>query len=133
MSSVELLTVEDCFLIEGRGVVVIPDFSVPDGWKDRTDTVVVMKPDGHRYDATARFSMSHFRMLDPKAPIDKRWRVVVLLLDRKKEDLPVGSKIIVSQEVRDAILPHNVVQQTRCSEPGDGAPVDNRGSVAPGH
>ena len=25
-----------------------------------------------------------------------------------------------------------VVQQTRCSEPGDGAPVDSRGSVAPG-
>ncbi len=25
------------------------------------------------------------------------------------------------------------VQQTRCSEPGDGAPVCNRGSVAPGH
>jgi hypothetical protein len=24
-------------------------------------------------------------------------------------------------------------QQTRCSEPGDGAPVDNRRSVAPGH
>jgi len=23
-------------------------------------------------------------------------------------------------------------EQTRCSEPGDGAPVDNRGSVAPG-
>jgi len=25
------------------------------------------------------------------------------------------------------------VEQTRCSEPGDGAPVGNRGSVAPGH
>jgi len=24
-------------------------------------------------------------------------------------------------------------QQTRCSEPGDGAPICNRGSVAPGH
>jgi hypothetical protein len=26
-----------------------------------------------------------------------------------------------------------IIQQTRCSEPGDGALVDNRGSVAPGH
>jgi hypothetical protein len=25
-----------------------------------------------------------------------------------------------------------LAQQTRCSEPGDGALVDNRGSVAPG-
>lgn len=113
MSSVELLTIEDCFLIEGRGVVVIPDFSVPDGWKDRTDTVVVTKPDGQRYDATARFSMSHLRMLDPKAPIDKRWRVVVLLLNGKKDELPVGSKILVSQEVRDAINRMAAISQIR--------------------
>jgi hypothetical protein len=108
MSRVELLTIEDLFLIEGRGVVVIPDFSVPDGWKDRTDTVVVTKPDGQQYEATAQFSMSHFRMLDPKTSIDKRWRVVVMLLNGKKEELPVGSKILVSQEIRDALLPHNV-------------------------
>jgi hypothetical protein len=30
-------------------------------------------------------------------------------------------------------LPYERAEQTRCSEPGDGAPVDNRGSVAPGH
>jgi hypothetical protein len=105
MSRVELLTIKDCFLIEGRGVVVIPDFSVPDGWKDRTDTVAVTKPDGQQYQATAQFNMSHFRMLDPKA---SGWRVVMLLPNGKKEDLPVGSKILVSQEIRDAILPHNV-------------------------
>jgi hypothetical protein len=29
--------------------------------------------------------------------------------------------------------PDEVAEQTRCSEPGDGALVDNRGSVAPGH
>ena len=104
MNHVELLTVQDCFLIEGRGVVVIPDFPVPHGWKDRTDTVVVVKPDGQQHQASIRFSMSHFRMLDPKA---SGWRVVALLLNGKKEDLPQGSKILVSQEVRDAILPHN--------------------------
>jgi hypothetical protein len=107
MSRVELLTIEDRFTIEGRGVVVIPDFSVPHGWKDRTATVVVTKPDGEQQEAEAQFSMSHFRPLDPKAPLHKRWRVVVLLLGGKKEDLPVGSKILVSQEVRDAILPPN--------------------------
>ena len=108
MSRVELLTVEDCFLIEGSGVIVIPDFHVPDGWKNRTDTVAVATPDGQRFETSAQFSMSHFKLLDPQAPIDKRWRVVVLLLNRKKEELPVGSKILVSQEVRDAILPGNV-------------------------
>jgi hypothetical protein len=104
MNHFELLTVQDCFLIEGRGVVVIPDFPVPHGWNDRTDTVVVVTPDGQQHQASIRFSMSHFRMLDPKA---SRWRVVALLLNGKKEDLPQGSKILVSQVVRDAILPHN--------------------------
>ena len=108
MSRVELLAIEDRFLVEGRGVIIVPDFSVPPGWKDRIDTVVVTKPDGQQHEAKAQFSMSHFRPVDPKAPIDKRWRIVVLLLGENKEDLPVGSKILVSREIRDAILPHNV-------------------------
>ena len=108
MSRVELLTVEDCFLIEGRGVIVIPDFSVPKGWKNRTETVAVAMPNGQQYEAAAQFSMSHFKLLDPTAPTDKRWRVVVLLMNRNKEELPIGSKILVSQAVKDAILPNNV-------------------------
>ena len=108
MSRVELLTVEDCFLLEGRGLVIIPDFSVPNGWTNRTETVAVTRPDGQQYEAAAEFSMSHFRLLDPRASIDKRWRVVVMLLNRKKDELPVGSKISVSRETKDAILPHNM-------------------------
>jgi hypothetical protein len=106
MNTVELLTVEDCFEISGRGVVAIPNFSVPHGWKDRIDTVVVAKPDGRQYEAVARFVMSHFNLVDPKASVDKSWRVVVLLSDRMRQELPVGSKILVSPQVRDAILPH---------------------------
>ncbi len=105
MGFVELLTVEDCFTIQGRGVVVFPDFFVPVGWKDRTDTIVVIRPDGHRYDATARFSVSRFQLLDPNAQIDKKWRVVVLLLKGRQEEVPVGSKLLVSQDVRNAIIP----------------------------
>ncbi len=105
MNAVELLTVEDSFQISGRGVVVVPDFSVPDGWKNRTATVVVEKPDGQQYDATAQFSISHFNIADPKVSIDMRWRVTVLLQDWNEEDLPAGSRIIVSREIRDAILP----------------------------
>jgi hypothetical protein len=106
MHRIELLTVADCFLIEGRGVVVIPDFSVPEGWKDRTDCVAVVKPNGQQYETTAQFSMSHYRLLDPNASIDNRWRVVAMLLNQNREDLPVGSKILVSPEVKDAVLPN---------------------------
>jgi len=104
MSRVELLTVEDCFLIEGRGLVVIPDFSVPNGWKNRTESVTVVRPDGQQCQGEAQFSMSHFRLLDPNALIDKRWRITVLLQNWKKEELPVGSKIFVSQQAKDAIV-----------------------------
>jgi hypothetical protein len=104
MSRVELLTVEDRFLIEGRGVIVIPDFPVPNGWKNRAETIAVVTPEGQQYEAAAQFSMSHFKPIDPKVPIEKRWRIIVLLLDTKKEELPVGSKILVSQEAKDAIL-----------------------------
>ena len=108
MSRVELLTIEDRFQIDGWGVIVIPSFAVPDGWKDRTDTVVVTKPDGEQYEAKAQFSMAHLRALDPKAPINQRWRVFGILLNGEKNDLPIGSKILVSQEVRDAVLPSTV-------------------------
>jgi hypothetical protein len=104
MKRVELLTVEDSFQVTGRGVVVIPDFSVPNGWKNRTEVVVVRKPDDQQYEATAQFSMTHFNISDPDVSIDKRWRVVVLLPDRKKEELPIGSKILVPAKVKDAIL-----------------------------
>src|SRR5262245_36148282 len=105
MNLVELLTVEDSFLIKGRGVVVVPDFSVPDGWKNRTEMVVVEKPDGRRYDTTANLNMAHFNISDPGAPIDKRWRVVVTLPELKKEEIPIGSRIFVSETIRNAVFP----------------------------
>lgn len=104
MNRVELFTVEDSFNI-GRGVVVVtPDFSVPDGWKDRIDSVTVVKPDGERYEATAQFSMSHTLIRDAQVSSDRRWRVVVLLPDRTRDDVPSGSRILVSPEVKAAIL-----------------------------
>ena len=108
MSRVELLTVEDCIPIKGRGVIVNPDFSVPEGWKNRTDRIMVTKPDGKQYEATAQFNMAHLLVRDPEASIDERWRVVIQVLNIKKKDLPAGSKISVSQETKDALLPNNV-------------------------
>ena len=43
----ELLRVDESFHIQGYGLVVHPDFSVPNGWKNQVETVVVEKPDGH--------------------------------------------------------------------------------------
>ena len=109
MRGVELLTVQDCFHISGRGVLVVPDFSVPGGrWVDREETVVVVKPDGHDFEAAARFNLAHFKIPDPKVSIDRRWRVTILFPDKTSEDVPVGSKILVSREIRDALFPKTV-------------------------
>jgi hypothetical protein len=41
--------------------------------------------------------------------------------------------VAVGREVEEKLHTYETAQQTRCSEPGDGAPVCNRRSVAPGH
>lgn len=62
MDRVELLTVADTFWIARNEVQVLvlrPDFSVPEWWKNRTEPVVVLRPDGEQVDAIAEMSMSH--------------------------------------------------------------------------
>jgi hypothetical protein len=105
MDPVELLTVEDTFQIGGFGLVLGPNFSVPNGrWAECSGPALVVRPNGERLEVTARFGLSHFNISDPTVSIDRRWRVVVSLPDCTKDQVPIGTKILVSQEVRDAIL-----------------------------
>jgi hypothetical protein len=114
MERVELFTVEDTFWLGQNGVSMLilhPNFSVPQGWEQRgwsqrTEAVVVVKPDGQQIDATAQINMTHLN-IPTSTSIDERWRLTVWLSDRTKDDVPVGSRIFVSPEVRDAILPQN--------------------------
>jgi len=48
--------------------------------------------------------MTHFNISDPDVSIDKRWRVVVQFPDGKKDELPTGTKILVSEQVKNAII-----------------------------
>ncbi len=104
MKRVELLTVSDSFDITGRGVVVLPDFSVPPGgWKDRKEALTIFTPTGQSHEATALVSLTHFTFSDPSVSADKRWRVVVLVQGRKKEEIPIGSRLLFSREISDAL------------------------------
>jgi hypothetical protein len=104
MERVELLTVGDSFQI-GSFVVVHPDFSVPNGRRtSRTESVLVVSPNGEKREAAAQFDLSHFKFSEPSVSIDRRWRVVLSLLGCTKDQVPVGSTILVSQEMRDALL-----------------------------
>jgi hypothetical protein len=106
MSTFELLTVEDCFEIGDVGVVLRPDFPAPDGrWTARADTVAVATPDGQSFQTRAELTLWHFNISDPNVPIDRRWRVIVSLPGRMKKDVPAGTRILVSENLRDALIP----------------------------
>jgi hypothetical protein len=105
MHRVDLLSVQDHFQI-GTVVYLVPAFSVPRGnWKSTSEQATVICPDGQEFEATAQFNLAHVNIRDPKAPMDRRWRVIVAMPDRKKDELPLGSRILVSAELRDALLP----------------------------
>ena len=99
---VELLTVAEHFQLNS-GLVVVPDFSVPDGWRNRSDNVTIALPDGKRRAAKASLAAVHFRIPDPAASLDKRWRLVVSFPTMTKELVPIGSKVMVPVSLRSAI------------------------------
>jgi hypothetical protein len=101
---VELLTVAERFQLN-YGLVVVPDFSVPDGWKNRSETVTIVLPDGKHRVARASLAVAHFRIPDSAASSDKRWRLVVSFPTMTEEDVPIGSKVMVPLSLRAAIQP----------------------------
>jgi hypothetical protein len=112
MERVALITVETTFCLRSETyperciLIVHPDLSVPPtGWKERSETVTVVTPDGREFEATAQISLSHFNIRDPAASIDRRWRVTISFKDITSDNVPDGSQILVSRETREALLP----------------------------
>ncbi len=105
MQRVELLTVVDTFQLNHIGLTLMPDFAVPNGtWKNRSEPVTVITPNGQELEAAAQFNMTHFNIRDPNAPVERRWRVVVSITSLHKHQVPIGSKVMVSSEVKNAVL-----------------------------
>ena len=111
---VALITVESTFDSasgdhgERRRLIIHPDLSVPPaGWTKRTETVTILTPEGREFEATATFCLSHVNIKDQRVSIDQRWRVIMCLLGTTSDCVLVGSKIFVSRETRDALLPAN--------------------------
>jgi hypothetical protein len=105
MAQTELMTVEQAFQLQGVGLTVLPDFSVPKaGWKNGARRVRVVKPDGEQLEADANFHAWHFKLRDPSAPVDKRWRVVISFPFLTKEDVPAGSRILSDPALAGTLL-----------------------------
>jgi len=105
MQQEELLTVADTFQLSHVGLTLMPDFAVPNGtWKSRSAPVVVITPDGQELETTAQFNMTHFNIPDPSVSVEKRWRVVISIPTLHKQQVPIGSRVMVSSEVKNALL-----------------------------
>lgn len=103
MDLVELLTVVDRFQFADR-LLVLPDFSLPPGWTPRSETIVVATPQGQCREVAAHLWGAHLLIRDPTVSADRRWRLQVSFPTLTKEEVPIGSKIMVPRPLRAAIL-----------------------------
>lgn len=100
----ELLTVQEHFDITGRGLVLLPDFDVPKGWKNQSEIVLVVAPDGTTRELAAHFELIHFNIRDPGIDANRRWRVSVSLPSASKAAVPIGSKIFCESEFKAGLV-----------------------------
>jgi len=88
--SIKLLTVEDTFFIEGRGVMVLPmitDYSGPTSF-----SAVLRKPSGEQTAAQAHLDI--LRLNPPREP----YPFICSFAGMSKQDVPIGTEVWVSHE-----------------------------------
>lgn len=86
-----LFTVEDRFLIRGRGLILVPGLPPGSGDQFRAgDSIVLKRPDG----SPLSWSIGALEMIfeQPLRPLHER-HVPILLLGLGKEDVPVGTEV----------------------------------------
>lgn len=80
-----LLTVEDTFLISGRGLVVVPDIEPAAHARNFAGAVTLEPPACVSFETHAEFSWTHFRPSGMKC--------LLTLPGLSKESVPIGSRI----------------------------------------
>jgi hypothetical protein len=104
MSLVKLLTVAGSFQLKGRGVVVIPNLPPPAaGWKASSHTVVIVTPGGGSREVEARLEVWHFNIPDAAVAAQHGEGLVLSFPALTKNEVPIGSRIMVPPELRDVI------------------------------
>lgn len=83
----KLLTVEDTFLIEGRGVVLMPAIPVSDSLGSSSESVLLRKQNGDEMVVQAQLEIP--RVNPPPAV----YTCCCLLVGMTKQDVPIGSEI----------------------------------------
>ena len=83
----KLLTVEDTFLIEGRGVIVTPAIPVPDYSGPQSVSATLRKPDGTETVVQAQL------LIPMVSPPPQVYSYLCLLVGLTKQDVPIGTEI----------------------------------------
>jgi hypothetical protein len=100
---VELMQVQECFALTHIGLTLVPDFPAHDKWNNFDTQVLVITPNGEQKEFQAKFQICHFNFRNPCVDISRRWRIVVSLPYASKEDVPVGSRVWVTPDIKQAI------------------------------
>ena len=104
MDLVELLSVADRMELRRIGVAVMPDFALPPGgWRERFEAVLIVRPDGTRLNAMARFAVVHFNARAASLRAAERWRLTVAFPALSGRDVPIGSRVMVAPSLKTAI------------------------------
>ncbi|MEO0557025.1 MAG: hypothetical protein AAF170_02455 [Bacteroidota bacterium] len=84
-----LFIVEERFQISGRGLALVPDLRLLDGFQSFEASVRIVCPDGRQFDQRAQFRAQQIRLADGK----RLQRLVLLLADAERAHVPVGSEV----------------------------------------
>lgn len=105
MNHVELMTVEDTFMIESIGLILAPPFEVPPTgrWENIRDELTVEISGGESLAVNGLFRLTHFNVKDPSESASKYWKVQLVLQGLSKEQVPIGSIVFGTQELKNII------------------------------
>jgi hypothetical protein len=95
------LSLEDSFLIKCRGLVLIPKLIQPQvsGFKAFSGSIDITFPGGEIAKWPADFLCEHFSLLDSSGQLIGQLKIVILLPQKTREDLPDGCEISVTEDI----------------------------------
>ncbi len=105
MDKVEIMRIEGTFMVKSYGLILTPSFELlPNGkWEDINEVITIQKPDGSKIEANGLFSVAHMNIKDPSVSISKRWPILLSLKGISKEEVPIGSIVLGTQETKASI------------------------------
>jgi hypothetical protein len=101
MSTPFEFTVIDTFLIEGRGLILLPFFPVDQYQFDSKEHVRVETPGGRVFEADADVEIPHV------TPRPKVFQATFIIRGAQKDDIPVGSKVSLPDKTAEQVASPN--------------------------